>query len=240
MLAAWLPHRHWQRLPASFPMPAAAFASGLVVLAAGCAIGIPGFLDHARGITSSGLDAALGYMWKSEVYRGDLVMGNSGLSIFTFLLLTPSGWVTDYLLATGVLRMAAAWFDDPVGDPMLTGVDEIVWRYRRRRSASRARRARERREGPETPDRVVSSAAAGIPGCDIVIVASRRKPGWERGAAVVTDEGCYRLGEPVEQTIAGHLRTLYPLTAHNDLEAIRKSVRYTLPKRSQEIRRSGA
>jgi hypothetical protein len=239
MAAAWLPQRHWQRLPASFPMPAASFVSGLVVLAAGCAIGIPGFLDHARGITSSGLDAALGYMWKSAVYRGDLVMGNSGLSIFTFLLLTPTGWVTDYLVGTGVLRMAASWFDDPVGDPILTAADDVVWRYRARRGARRAQRERETREGPEIPDRIVSSAAAGIGDCDFVIVSSRRKPGWERGAAVLTDDGCYRLGEPVEQTVAGRLRTLYPLTAHNDFEAIRRSVRYTLPKAPPEIRRAG-
>ena len=69
------------------------------------------------------------------------------------------------------------------------------------------------------------------PYCDFVVVASRRKPGWERGVAVFTAEGCYRLGEPVEQTVNGRLRTLYPMTEHNDLEAIRKAVRYDLPGR---------
>ena len=49
--------------------------------------------------------------------------------------------------------------------------------------------------------------------------------------AVFTADGCYRLGEPVEQTIAGRLRTLYPLTAHDDLEVIRRSVRYDLPRK---------
>jgi hypothetical protein len=59
-------------------------------------------------------------------------------------------------------------------------------------------------------------------------VSSRRKPGWERGVAVFTGDGCYRLGDPVEQTIAGRLRTLYPLTAHTDLEVIRRRVDYDL------------
>jgi hypothetical protein len=36
----------------------------------------------------------------------------------------------------------------------------------------------------------------------------------------------YRLGEPVERTVEGHLRTLYPLKEHNDLEVARRSVRY--------------
>ena len=60
-------------------------------------------------------------------------------------------------------------------------------------------------------------------------MSSRRKPGWERGVAVFTQERCYRIGEPVERTIAGRLRTLYPLSEHKDFEAIRKSVHYELP-----------
>ena len=128
--------------------------------------------------------------------------------------------------------MGAAWFDDPIGDPILTGVDELIWRRRARAASRGARRAREALEGPEVPDRVVSASAAGIPGCDLVIVSSRRKPGWERGVAVYTEQACYRIGDPVEQTVAGRLRTLYPLTEHKDFEAIRKSVQYEMPRTS--------
>jgi hypothetical protein len=46
---------------------------------------------------------------------------------------------------------------------------------------------------------------------------------------VFTQAAVYRLGDPVERTIAGRLRTLYPLAEHRDLEAIRKSVHYDLP-----------
>jgi hypothetical protein len=210
-------------------MVPAAFACGLVMVFLGAAIGIPGFLEHAHANASVALDKAVEHMYKTEVYRGDLVIGYSGLSIFTFLLLTPKGWLTMYLLSTGTVRAIAAWFDDPLGDPVLTLGDAILFRQRLAWRLHSARVSREALEGPEVADRLVSSSAAGIPGCDFVIVASRRKPGWERGVAVYTADGCYRIGEPVEQTIAGRLRTLYPLTEHTDFEAIRKAVHYDLP-----------
>ena len=113
---------------------------------------------------------------------------------------------------------------------VLTGIDLIVRAFPPRPRASRSE-ARRAAEGREVTDRLVSPEAAGIPGCDFVIVASRRKAGWERGVAVFTQDGCYRLGEPIERTINGRLRTLYPFTEHRDFEAVRKSVRYELPGR---------
>jgi hypothetical protein len=134
-----------------------------------------------------------------------------------------------YLVVSGGVRAGAAWFDDPVGDPILTGLDYLLAGRGERRRAEKDVRARAALEGPETRDRVISGATAGIPGCDLVIAASRRKPGWERGVVVYTATACYRIGDPVERTIAGNLRTLYPLTEHNDLEAVRKSVNYDMP-----------
>ena len=210
-------------------MNTAAFLSGLAFFFAGAAIGIPGFLDHAHANAGAGIDRALEHMYKTEVYRGDLVIGFSGRSIFTFLLLTPKGWITSYLMVTGGLRAGAAWFDDPIGDPLLTGIDYALVGRSEKRRAHKARKAREKQEGPAVPDRRVTPAAAGLPGCDFVIVASRRKDGWERGVTVLTSDGAYRIGEPVERVVAGHLRTLYPLTTHADLEAIRKAVHCELP-----------
>jgi hypothetical protein len=231
MLASLLPHRHWPRFPASWSMGPAAGASGLGTLFLGAAIGIPGFLSHAHATTSLGLDAELHRTFTdpSAGYSQGMVQGFAGLSIFTFLLLTPLGWLTLYLIVGGGLRMAAAWFDDPIGDPILTGIDAIALRWTSRRRDRTARAAREALEGPEFADRAVSGEAAGLPGCDVVIVSSRRKPGWDRGVVVMTADGCYRLGDPLERTIAGRLRTLYPLTAHDDLEVIRRSVNYDLP-----------
>ena len=231
MAGAWLPHRHWTRLPVTFPMNTAAFVSGIATLFGGMAIGIPGFLEHAHAATSLAIDAQLHEAFSNPRagYSQGMSQGFAGLSLFTFLLLTPAGWIALYLTITGAVRAGAAWFDDPVGDPVLTGLDAIVWRQRGERAVRKARADREASEGPEIADRVVSSAAAGIPDCDLVIVASRRKPGWERGVAVFTPDKVYRLGEPVEHTVAGRLRYLYPLTEHVDFEAIRRSVQYELP-----------
>jgi len=231
MLASLLPHRYWARLPARFNLTPAAFWSGLLTFFAGAAVGIPGFLEHAHATTSLGLDAELHQVFTDPKagYSQGMVQGFAGLSIFTFLLLTPKGWATLYLMIAGGLRMGAAWFDDPFGDPVLTGLDAIAFTQRERRREQQARTSREALEGPEVPDRIVTSKAAGLPDCDLVVVSSRRKPGWERGTAVLTRKKIYRLGEPVDQTVAGRLRTLYPLTEHADFEAIRKSVQYDLP-----------
>lgn len=225
MAASLLPHRHWRRLPSWLPMESAACVSGVVTLFAGAAIGIPGFLEHA-GVTVS---LANETMLKYDYWQRGMAGGFSALSIFTFLLLTPKGWATLYLVGTGAVRAAAAWFDDPVGDPIATIVDSQVFARQERRRAIDARQTREALEGPEISDRIVSSDKAGIPGCDFVIVAARRKPGWERGVVVFTPSACYRIGEPIERMITGHLRTLYPLSEHTDLEAVRKSVEYDLP-----------
>jgi hypothetical protein len=75
MVAAWLPHRWWQQLPAGIPTERAAFVSGIATIFAGAAIGIPGFLDHAHANASVALDAAVKDMYRTEVYRGDLVIG---------------------------------------------------------------------------------------------------------------------------------------------------------------------
>ena len=237
MAASLLPSRWWPRLPASFAMTRAAFASGLLVFFLGAAIGLPGFYHHAAGLVSETNAALLklaGEQIASGMREGDprevkFETGINALALFTFLLMTPKGWLTMYLGGSGAFRAIAAWFDDAVGDPVLTGLDEILWRQRGRSGIKRERRRRDALEGAEIPDRIVSGARAQIPGCDLVIVASRRKPGWERGVVVYTAETCYRIGEPVERTVAGKLRTLYPLTEHTDLEAVRKSVHYDMP-----------
>jgi hypothetical protein len=237
MVAALLPVRLWERLPSSFQMGRASFASALVSFLLAAAIGIPGFLEHARDLVSASNAAVLKVAEQqiaSGMREGDpkevrFETGLNALALFTFLLLTPKGWLTMYLGGAGAFRMVAAWFDDPAGDPVLTGLDHVLWRRRERRKISDERRTREALEGPEIPDRVVSSATAGVPGCDLVIVSSRRKEGWARGVVVYTATTCYRIGDPVERTIAGNLRTLYPLTEHKDFEAVRKSVNYDMP-----------
>jgi len=237
LFAAWLPFRRWAVLPYWILVERAAFASGLLTVLGGAAIGIPGFLEHAGAnvsflnqtiVTEAQRNAQVDY------HRG-MVMGFSGLSIFTFLFVTPTGLLTLYLLVSGSLRAGGAWFGDPIGDPILTALDSALSGGHARRREASARRGREALEGPEIPDRVVSAAAAGLAGCDLVVVSSRRKAGWEQGVTVFTADAAYRIGPPEERTIAGRLRTLYPLSEHKDFEAIRKSVHYDLPGRPSPL-----
>ena len=62
-----------------------------------------------------------------------------------------------------------------------------------------------------------------------MVIASRRKPGWEPGVFVITDRGWYRLGAPAERDTPAGLRTLYPLTEVRDQEVLRKGVHYAFP-----------
>src|SRR5205814_7511186 len=135
----------------------------------------------------------------------------NGLSVFTFLLLTPPGWATMYLGLSGIARAAGAWLDDPHGDFLLTLADAGLTRSWRDRQARKSREAHEALEGPDVPDRVVPGTQVGLPEAQLVIVASRRKPGWDAGTVVLTDGPSYRVGTIVERTMHGRLRTLYPL-----------------------------
>lgn len=233
MLAVILPQRYWSRYPIWLPVASAGFLSGILTIFLGAAIGIPGFLEHAGATVSLANAAMLDPRNDAAGYNRGMVQGFSGLAIFTFLFLTPLGLLTLYLFVSGTLRAAAAWFDDPIGDPLLTGIDNALFAGAERHRATRERTTREALEGPEVPDRIVSAASAGLPPCDLVVVAARRKAGWERGVTVFTQDAAYRIGDPVERTIAGRLRTLYPLTTHGDLEAIRKSVHYDLPPKAE-------
>src|SRR5947208_2485520 len=109
MVAALLPHRLWRSLPGSFPMETAAFAAGLATFFAGAAVGIPGFLEHATANTSLALESQIAEATRNPNagYSQGLAQGFAGLSLFTFLLLTPKGWLTTYLLGTGGVRMGA-------------------------------------------------------------------------------------------------------------------------------------
>lgn len=238
VIAAMLPARLWPYLDRHLPVTESAFIASLLTLLAGAAIGIPGFLNHATAQaaynTQAMLDAAASTAPGAQSVDSSISVGMSSLSLFTFLLLTPLGWATMYLGLTGLIRTVAAGLDDPHGDVLLTVVDGVLVRSVRGGQAYRTRTTREGLEGPDLPDRVVLGAQVGLPGAQLVVVASRRKPDWDEGTVVITTGSVYRVGAIVERTIRGRLRTLYPLTEHKDFEAFRRTVRYKLPDNSPQ------
>jgi hypothetical protein len=231
--AAMLPARLWPSLDASLPVTESAFIASLLTLLAGAAIGIPGFLNHATEQaafnTQAMLNAAASAAPGAQSVDSSMSVGMTSLSLFTFLLLTPQGWATMYLGLTGLFRTVAAGLDDPHGDVLFTVVDGLLIRTLRRGQVRRTRTNREALEGPSVPDRVVPGAQVGLPGAELVVVASRRKTDWDAGTVVITPGAVYRVGTVVERTIRGRLCTLYPLTEHKDFEAFRRTVHYELP-----------
>ena len=247
VVAGVLPRRLWPRLNERIPMWRAATASGLFTLFVAFAIGIPGYFRYVQGNSSRTVALLLQSTGWMALGPGEQAPAGSGetnllagiVSPFTYALLTPIGLFTMYLAVTGFLRAVSAHVDDPRGDPVLTLVDRLVTRLRRMASARRDIRAREELEGPDLPDRLVPGTAAGFPDADFVVVASRRKPGWDPGVFVITPDVWYRIGRPTEMMLRGGLRTLYPLTEIRDLEVVRRSVEYVLPPLSGASRLAG-
>jgi hypothetical protein len=147
----------------------------------------------------------------------------------SYVLLTPRGLFSLYLVFAGVIRAGAWLVGDAMGDPLLTLVDSGWRTLLRQRHAARTRQQRLALERDDEPDRRYGGEWAGLAGVDFVIVSARRKPGWTKGTYVMTSDGWYVLGEPFDRPMANGLRTVYPLTEHRTLDVLRKGVTYELP-----------
>jgi hypothetical protein len=235
--AAFLPARWWPALEDHVPVSSSALVAAIVTIVAAAAIGIPGFLHHVEEVVSGNNAAIIDLASRPDVKPasdrdwGQMIVMGGGLALFTFMLTTPAGWLSTYLAISGVWRAMGCIVDHSFGDPILTALDAALHRGVRRRRERGLRKQREALEGPEVADRLVSAAQAGIDGADLVIVASRVKPQWDKGTVLMTGEGEYRIVSIEERTIAGRLRTFYALRAHADLEAFRRTVQYDLPPR---------
>lgn len=237
-VAALLPRRYWATLDTRLPVSRAAFPSAVATLGVAALLGIPGFLRYAAVRAAQVTEVTMQATGWRPVAPGapppteQMATGTwllSFFSLFEFAFLTPLGLFTTYLAVTGILRAIAVAADDARGDPLIGFVDAMTRRAWTRARDRSEQAERERREGPEVPDRAISGKAAGLPNAEVVIVSSRRKPGWEPGVFVITSEKWYRLDEPVERETPAGLRTLYPLNELRDHEALRRGVRYEMP-----------
>ena len=224
--AAMLPKRWWPHLDTRVPASSMALVSGLATFLLGAAIGIPGFLAYVTDLADRINRVALATPEQAGAGAGSILMT---LGLFSFLLGTPTGWVTTYLCLTGFLRTLAALVTDGFGDPVLTAIDAAalaIWGGTRTKAQQWQR---ESLEGPEMPDRVMSAEQLDIQGAEFVIVASRRKAGWDKGTVLLTENGAFRVTTIEERTLGGRLRTLYGVSEHRDLEVFRRAVQYNLP-----------
>jgi hypothetical protein len=237
IIVGLLPRHYWPRFEGLADPQVAAGA--IITILGGAAIAIPGFFAHAEEVSVQNNRVLLAAAARQDPattpqhlqVSTTTLAAASGLSWLTFILLTPAGWISTYLVASGSLRAIGAASDSPLGDPLLTVIDKGLRASRSRRRATRAATELATREGPEIPDHLRTGADAGVPGAALVIVASRRKDGWTTGTVVLTASGAYRIVCVEDRMIAGLLRHLYGLVAHDDLEVFRRVVPYELPAR---------
>jgi hypothetical protein len=227
-----LPRRVWERWEPPLPMKAAAFPAALLTLTAGFAIGLQGFLSFGQRVASS---TNTWFIQNATEPHGlsdaQIAAVPYGTSLFTPIgfLLTPLGAFSAYLVVTSAVRLVSAYVGDPRGDFILSGAAAVVASAWNRGAIRTARKARERLEGPDVPDSLRRGAWLGID-ADLVVLAARRKPGWEAGAIVMTDTEWFRLGAPFDTDTPAGLRTGYPLNRIEANEVVRRGLRYELPR----------
>jgi hypothetical protein len=237
LFACFLPRPAWAAWSDRLPVFRMALASGVLTLGAGLAFGVVGYLDFVVDAASRTNAAMLQVAERQADRAGDgeievspgMSVSLTMLAALTYALFTARGLSCSYLVLSGLYRTMAALANDPSGDPLLT-----LLRGAARRAAGRTRETvkrldRERREGREVPDRLLPGPEAGLPRADLVVIAARRKADWAAGTALVTQMGCFRVGDAVERETDEGLRTLYPLHEIGEAEVMRKMVRFELP-----------
>jgi hypothetical protein len=234
--AALLPRRRWNSIE-TLPVERAALVSGILTMVGGLYAGARGLYAYLNRAAEASIDATFNLAARQN--RGETpgapaittsdLQALSVFSLVAFVLFTPLGLFSLYLVVSGAARAVSAWIDQPVGDPLLTGVDAAWSRTIRRVRTQRSEAARHHAEGPEVPDRLHTGEWAGLEGVDFVVVSSRRKPDWTRGTFVITSDKWYTLGEPFDLELPQGLRTVYPLTEQKVTEVLRRGVAYELP-----------
>ncbi len=238
LVACNLPRKVWSRFGAALPVDLMPIPAAALVLLAGGVLGFYGFLDFASDAASQNNRAMLeiaemqasGEAPQGPEASAAMSVSLTMLSALAFALLTPTGLFCTYLLLSGFTRIVSSILDDPRGDPLIGLAHALGARFLARRVEKRERREREGREGPEVSDRILDACRADLPGADLVVVASRRKPEWTPGTILDTGERFFRVGRAVERDLPVGLRTFYPLTEVPGAEAFRRIVRYEVPR----------
>jgi hypothetical protein len=133
---------------------------------------------------------------------------------------TPRGLLLEYVILTGVVRIAGLVASDrPTGDPLVT---LVAW-LRRLTGAEVRRRRRLRALGPRRPDRILRDGAG------LLVLSSEDKPDWDEYVTVEHEGVFYRLVRREDRPFAGGIEVAYVLRRQQSGELIRRLVRLDAP-----------
>jgi hypothetical protein len=207
--------------------------AAIATLVGGFVIGVAGFLRYGSTVASANNALMLELAGRSPAGGPEIAtsapVALTMLSAITFALATPLGWLSTYLVVSGLVRCLAAAVEERRGDPILGLARRLVVRFRTRRKRMREEEAFVALSGPEVPDRVVPGERFGIVGADLIVVASRPKPDWTPGTVLACGDRWLRVGEAVHRSLPVGLRTLYPLVDMPESAVFRRIVQYELP-----------
>jgi hypothetical protein len=140
-------------------------------------------LGVSYGREVAGVQAASILASESPPTFTETMLASVALGPFAFLF-SPLGLLLEYVILTGVIRVAALVASGrPTGDPLVT---LVAWL--RRLTGAEARRLRRLRAlGPWRPDRILQD------GRGLVVLSARDKPDWNERVTIEHEGAFYRL-----------------------------------------------
>ena len=202
-----------QRLSYEVPTVPASWALALVqvgLIPVWAILGIEYLSNVARIEAAAALDSG------AAVTNRDLQLALVALGPFAYLF-SPLGLLLEYVIVTGVFRLAALVASGrPVGDPLVSG---FAWLIRAVRS-KRVERQRLRELGPERPDRIIEHEKEGL-----LVLCSREKAEWDERVTIQFGERFYRLAHREERPYGKWTAIAYVLRPTQPGEVIRGLVR---------------
>jgi hypothetical protein len=135
-------------------------------------------------------------------------------------LVTPQGLLLEYLIVTGVVRLAGlVAADRPTGDAIVTLL-AALFRFSREEIQ---RRRRLRTLGPWRPDRVIKD------GSGLLVLSSRDKPDWNRRVTIEYEGALYHLVHHEDRPRERETDVAYVLRPHRAGELVRCLVQLDVP-----------
>jgi hypothetical protein len=136
-------------------------------------------------------------------------------------LFTPQGLLLEYVIVTGVVRVAGLVASDrPTGDPLVT---LVAW-LRRLTSAELRRRRRLRALGPRRPDRILRDRTG------LLVLSSEDKSDWDERVTIEHEGVFYRLVRREDRPHERGIDVAYVLRRQEPGELIRRLVTLDVPR----------